>query len=70
LTNQKVIDMLKGGVDEENIIATIREARSVRFDLSPDAQIQLAQNGVKGKVLAAMRERSRQANRAKTGPQG
>ena len=70
LTNQKVIDMMKGGVDEENIIATIREARSVQFDLSPDAQIQLAQNGVKGKVLAAMRERSRQANRAKTGPQG
>jgi hypothetical protein len=70
LTNQKVIDMLKGGVDEENIIATIREARSVQFDLSPDAQIQLAQNGVKGKVLAAMRERARQANRAKTGPQG
>jgi hypothetical protein len=70
LTNQKVIDMLKGGVDEENIIATIREARSVRFDLSPDAQIQLAQNGVKGKVLAAMRERARQqANRAKAGPQ-
>jgi hypothetical protein len=68
LTNQKVIDMMKGGVDEENIIATIREARSVQFDLSPDGQIQLAQNGVKGKVLAAMRERARQVNRARTAP--
>ena len=66
LTNQKVIDMLKGGVDEDNIIATIREAASVEFDLSPDAQIKLAQNGVKGKVLAAMRERSHHASHPKT----
>jgi hypothetical protein len=66
LTNQKIIDMLKGGVDEENIIATIREAPNVQFDLSPDGQISLAQNGVKGKLLAAMRERSRQPNHAKT----
>ena len=70
LTNQKVIAMLKGGVDEENIIATIREAPSIQFDLSPEAQIQLAQNGVKGKLLAAMRERARQVNRAKAAPQG
>ena len=66
LTNQKIIDMLKGGVDEDNIIATIREAPNVQFDLSPDGQIHLAQNGVKGKLLAAMRERSRQPNHAKT----
>ncbi len=66
LTNQKVIDMLKGGVDEENIIATIREAKAVKFDLSPDGQISLAQNGVKGKVLAAMRDRSHQPNHAKS----
>ena len=66
LTNQKIIDMLKGGVDEDNIIATIREAPNVQFDLSPDGQINLAQNGVKGKLLAAMRERSRQPSHAKT----
>jgi hypothetical protein len=66
LTNQKIIDMVKGGVDEENIIATIREAPNVQFDLSPDGQINLAQNGVKGKLLAAMRERSRQPSHAKT----
>ncbi|HTQ95625.1 MAG TPA: hypothetical protein VMH89_02400, partial [Candidatus Acidoferrum sp.] len=66
LTNQKVIDMLKGGVDEDNIIATIREAKAVNFDLSPDGQISLAQNGVKGKVLAAMRDRSHQPNHVKS----
>jgi len=68
LTNQKVVDMLKGGVDEDNIIATIKEAHNVQFDLSPDGQIQLAQNGVKGKVLAAMRERSHRASTSKAPP--
>jgi hypothetical protein len=68
LTNQKVVDMLKGGVDEDNIIATIKEAPNVQFDLSPDGQIQLAQNGVKGKVLAAMRERSHRPSTSKAPP--
>ena len=53
-------------VDEDNIIATIKEAPNVEIDLSPDGQIKLAQNGVKGKVLAAMRERSHKANQTKT----
>ena len=61
LTNEKVIEMFKSGVDEENIIATIRQSARVRFDISPDGQIQLAKNGVKGKILAAMRERARRA---------
>ena len=61
LTNQKVIEMVKSGVDEENVIATIRQAPAVDFDVSPDGQIQLAKNGVKGKILAAMRERSHHA---------
>jgi hypothetical protein len=65
LTNQKVIDMLKGGVDEDNIIATIQDAPSVDFDLSPDGQIALAKSGIKGKILLAMRERARRPNRAK-----
>ena len=65
LTNQKVIDMLKGGVDEDNIIGTIHDAPAVDFDLSPDGQIALAKNGVKGKILAAMRERSHRPNRTR-----
>ncbi len=59
LNNQKVIEMVKSGVDDENVIATIRQSPAVDFDISPDGQIQLAKNGVKGKILAAMRERSR-----------
>jgi hypothetical protein len=64
LTNQKIIEMFKSGVDEENIITTIRQSPVVQFDISPDGQIQLAKNGVKGKILAAMRERARRAKPA------
>jgi hypothetical protein len=66
LTNGKVIEMFKSGVDEDNIIATIRQSSNVQFDISPDGQIELAKNGVKGKILAAMRER---ANRARSSNQ-
>lgn len=59
LTNEKIVEMFKSGVDEENIILTIKEAPRVHFDISPDGQIQLAKNGVKGKIVAAMRERAR-----------
>jgi hypothetical protein len=68
LNNEKVIEMFKSGVDEENIIATIRQASHVQFDISPDGQIQLAKNGVKGKILVAMRERARRAKAATSAP--
>jgi hypothetical protein len=68
LTNAKVIEMFKGGVDEENIIATIRQAPAVQFDLSPDGQIELAKSGVKGKTVVAMRERARRAKASTANP--
>jgi hypothetical protein len=64
LNNQKIVEMVKSGVDEENVIATIRQAPLVDFDISPDGQIQLAKNGVKGKIVAAMRERSHHSKSA------
>jgi tetratricopeptide (TPR) repeat protein len=64
LTNEKIIEMSQSGVDEESIIATIRQAVRVQFDISPDGQIQLAKNGVKGKILAAMRERAHRSKPA------
>ena len=51
--------MAKAGVDEENIVATIHDATSVQFDLTPDGLVDLASNGVKGKIVAAMRERAK-----------
>ncbi|HST10530.1 MAG TPA: hypothetical protein VLL05_09130, partial [Terriglobales bacterium] len=34
LTNQKVVEMVKSGVDEDNVIVTIRQAAAVDFDIS------------------------------------
>jgi hypothetical protein len=65
LTNEKVIEMFKSGVDEDNLIVTIRQAPHVQFDISPDGQIQLAKNGVKGKILAAIRDRSQRSKPAR-----
>lgn len=62
LTNAQVIKMAKAGVDEENIVATIHDATSVQFDLTPDGLVDLASNGVKGKIVAAMRERAKRAH--------
>jgi hypothetical protein len=59
LTNDQVIQMVKAGLDEDNIIDTIRNAGSVNFDLSVDGQVKLAQNGVKGKILTAMKTKAR-----------
>jgi hypothetical protein len=59
LTNDQVIQMVKAGVAEENVIDTIRAAGSVTFDLSPDGLIKLAQNGVKGKVVTAMQSKAK-----------
>jgi hypothetical protein len=61
LTNDQVIQMAKACLDEDNIIDTIKSAGSVNFDLSVDGQVKLAQNGVKGKVLTAMKAKARQS---------
>ena len=61
LTNDQVIQMAKAGLDEDNIIDTIKSAGSVNFDLSVDGQVKLAQNGVKGKILTAMKAKARQS---------
>jgi hypothetical protein len=62
LTNAQVIKMSKAGVDEDNIVATIHDATAVQFDLSPDGLVDLASNGVKGKIVTAMRERARRSS--------
>jgi hypothetical protein len=61
LTNDQVIQMVKAGLDEDNVIDTIKNAGSVNFDLSVDGQVKLAQNGVKGKILTAMKTKARQS---------
>ena len=57
--NADIIKMAKAGVDEDSIIAAIQDAAAVDFDLTPDGLIALANNGVKGKVVSAMRTRAK-----------
>jgi hypothetical protein len=59
LTNEDVISMVGAKLDDANIIDTIQHAGSVRFDLSAKGQVDLAKNGVKGTIIAAMKQRSR-----------
>ena len=59
ISNADIIKMAKAGVDEDSIIAAIQDAAAVDFDLSPDGLIALANNGVKGKVVSAMRTRAK-----------
>ncbi|HEY6766146.1 MAG TPA: hypothetical protein VI386_15420 [Candidatus Sulfotelmatobacter sp.] len=66
LNNQKVIEMFKSGVDEDSILAEIKQAAKVDFKLGADDLIQLANNGIKGKIPAAMRERMHPAKTATT----
>jgi hypothetical protein len=61
LTNDQVAQMCKAGLSEDNILATIREARHANFDLGVNAQVRLAQEGVSNRVISAMRDKSRPA---------
>lgn len=57
MTNTDVIDLRKAGLDDENLIAAIRDASTVQFDLSPAGLKALLAAKVSNKVIAAMRAR-------------
>jgi tetratricopeptide (TPR) repeat protein len=63
LTNAKLIQLVKAGLDEENLAATIRDAPSVNFDLSPDGQLFLLQGGLRPRLITVMREKMKGAPR-------
>jgi hypothetical protein len=57
MTNGDVIDLRKAGLDDENLIAAIRDAGAVTFDLSPAGLKALLAAKVSNRVITAMRER-------------
>ena len=59
LTNDQVISMVSAKLDDDNVIDTIKNAKSVNFDLSPQGQVDLAKSGVSGRVITAMKTRAR-----------
>ena len=66
LTNAQVVAMVKAGMEDDTVAATIRSAHAVNFDLSASGQQELTSSGVSAKVLAAMKARlARNATAAK-----
>jgi hypothetical protein len=59
LTNDQVISMVSAGLDEANIIDTIKHAKAVNFDLSVQGQVDLSKSKVAGPVITAMKARAR-----------
>ena len=59
LTNDQVISMVAAKLDETNVIDTINHAKAVNFDLTPQGQVDLAKNGVSGRIITAMKTRVR-----------
>jgi hypothetical protein len=53
LTNLDLVRLAQSGISEEVIVSAI-QTRGGRFDLSPDALIQLKANGVTDRVILAM----------------
>jgi hypothetical protein len=59
MQNQKVIDMAKAGLPDENIILAIESADTLDFDTSPDGLIALSKAGVSKNVITHMQKRTR-----------
>ena len=59
MRNQTVIDLAKAGLSDENIILAIDGATNAQFDVSPEALIALAKNGVSKSVIAHMQKKAR-----------
>jgi hypothetical protein len=57
MTNADVIDLRKAGLDDDNLIAAIKDASATKFDLSPAGLKALLSAKVTNRVITAMRER-------------
>jgi hypothetical protein len=59
MTNKDVIDLIVAGLDDENLIAAINDAKTVTFDLSPAGLKGLLAGKVSNRVINAMRARAK-----------
>lgn len=57
MTNADVIDLRKAGLDDDNLIAAIKDADATKFDLTPAGLKVLLSAKVSNRVITAMRER-------------
>ncbi len=59
MSNQDVIDLRAAGLDDDNLLAAIKEAKAVAFDLSPTGLKALLGGKVSNRVITAMRARAK-----------
>jgi hypothetical protein len=59
VTNADIIELRTAGLDDDNLIAAIKAAKAVDFDLSPAALKALLQAKVSNRVITAMRARTK-----------
>jgi hypothetical protein len=57
MTNNDVIELRKAGLDDDNLIAAIKDAGSAKFDLTPAGLKALLTAKVSNRVITAMREK-------------
>ncbi len=57
ITNADIVELRAAGLDDDNLIATIKAAKATTFDLSPAGLRALLQAKVSNRVITAMRER-------------
>lgn len=58
LTNSQVLAMVRAGMDDSTVEATIKNAGAVNFDLAPAVRRRLAADGVSEGIISAMRARA------------
>ena len=59
MTNKDVIDLRTAGLDDDNLIAAITDAKAVNFDLSPAGLKTLLTGKISNRVITAMRSRTK-----------
>jgi hypothetical protein len=59
MTNQDVIDLHAAGLDDDNLVAAIGDAKTVRFDLSPAGLKALLSAKISNRVITVMRGRTK-----------
>jgi hypothetical protein len=57
MTNQDIVDLRAAGLDDDNLIAAVKAANAVAFDLSPAGLKALLAGKVSNRVISAMRAR-------------
>jgi hypothetical protein len=59
ITNADIIELRAAGLDDDNLIASIKSAKAANFDLSPAGLRALLQAKVSNRVITAMRARAK-----------